>query len=56
MKTHRIIIALFLFSLALTSCTKDTIKDLPEDEKLLSTKFVADNGKKLEKTSNKKDE
>lgn len=46
MKTYKIIIALFLFSLALTSCTKDTIKDLPEDEELLCTKFVADKGHK----------
>ncbi len=44
MKIYKIIIALFFFSVVLSSCTKDVINDLTKEEKHLTKKYVADDG------------
>ena len=43
MKTYKIIVALILFSIVLSSCTKDVINDMDKEE-LLSERYVADDG------------
>lgn len=56
MKTYKIIIALVLFSIVLSSCTKDTIKELSKEEEFISERFVSDDGGKLYKIVKKKEE
>jgi len=56
MKIYKIIIALVLFSIVLSSCTKDNMDYLPKDEQLLSERFVADDGMTQKKTIKKDEE
>ncbi len=56
MKTYKIIIALVLFSIVLSSCTKDTINELSKEEKFISERFVSDEGGEQDKTVKKEEE
>ena len=56
MKTYKIIIALVLFSIVLSSCTKGIIKELLKEEEVISEIFVADDGGIQDKTIKKDEE